>query len=284
MADDSAYLTQGASGAASGASAGSSFGPWGAVIGGGIGLASGLYGANQAGKAGEQSAAAQLAAQQYAQQQYAQGRTDLAPYMAAGSQAVGQLGGIADQSQPGFDYQQQPFSFDRNIDPGAVTLMQQAAQAINASSLAKGSIGGGLARSLNTEIGNQSNTAFQGAFGRHMATSQMLNDQAQQKYGRNLGWQQNQFGQHEAIAGMGAKSAGGLAGFGAQLGQYGGDRIAGAGESRAAGTLGAANALVGGATSFANQIAKGYGAYQGQQQNPYAAPYQDPYAMEGANG
>ncbi len=282
MADALSGTAQGAGmGALAGAPAGGIGAVPGALIGGGLSLISGLIGMNASNSAADQAAEAQRQALEFAKQQYQQGRTDLSPYMGAGSEAAGQLNGIADQSQPGFNYQQQPFSFDKNSDPGAQYLMQQAAQAINASSLAKGSIGGGLAKSLQTEIGNQSNTAFQGAYGRWANTSQMLNDQAQQQYGRNLGWQQNQFGQKESIAGMGQGSAAGLAGIGSVLGQYGGNQLAGAGQSRAAGTMGAANSLVGGINSFANQLGHGWGASQTPQQaqNPYA----NPYAMEGAN-
>ena len=242
---------------------GASLGPWGALAGGALGLAGGLYSGSQADSAGNQAAEAQLAAQKYAEQQYQQGRTDLAPYMSAGTGALGVMGQIAGQSQPGFNYQQPDFSFDKYKDPGSQYLMQEAVKAINASSLAKGGMGGGLVKSINTEIGNQANTAYQGAFNRYMGDSQMRNDQAQQKYGRDLGWQQNQFGQQSQIAGMGQGAAQGLAGIGSQLGQYGGNMIAGAGANRASGTLNNAGAIVGGVNSFANQLMKGLGGFSG---------------------
>jgi len=268
MADYGQALTGGAGGATSGALLGSKLMPgWGTaiggVLGGGLGMLGGLMGSNAAEDAAAQAAEGQRQALEFAKQQYAQGREDLNPYMQAGGDAVGRLGGIAGQAQPGFDYQQQEFSFDKNSDPGAQYLMSEIAKSINASSLAKGGMGGGLLKSLNTEMGNQANTAYQGAFGRHMATSQMLNDQAQQKYGRNLGWQQNQFGQQKGIADMGQGSAMGLAGMGQQLGQYGGNQLAGMGANRAAGTMGSNASMMGGVSSFANQLAQGLGGMFG---------------------
>jgi len=215
----------------------------GLLVQGGTSLLGGILGQNASERAASQAAEAQRQALDFQKQMYGEGQTNLAPYIAQGAQAVGNLQGIAGQAQPGFGYKQDEFSFSKDSDPGAQYLMQQAAQAINASALAKGGMGGGLAKSLNTEIGNQSNTAFQGAYGRWMARSQMLNDQEQQKYGRNLGWQQNQFGQQAHIADLGQGAASGLAGFGSRLGETGGDRISGAGQYQAAGTMSGNNAM-----------------------------------------
>lgn len=215
----------------------------GAAIQGGTSILGGILGSNASDRAAAQAAEAQRQALEFQKAIHEEARGNFAPYIAQGTQALGNLQGIAGQAQPGFGYQQDEFSFDKNKDPGAQYLMAEAAKAINASALAKGGMGGGLAKSLATEIGNEGNTAFQGAYGRWMGRSQMLNEQENQKYNRNLGWQQNQFGQQAHIADLGQNSASALAGYGSQLGRSGGDLIVGAGQSRAAGTMLGNNAM-----------------------------------------
>lgn len=238
--------------------------PYAALISGGVGLLGGMMGSDASNTAAEQAAQAQQQALQFAQQKYDQGRTDLAPYMATGTNANSQLGGlIAGMKQPGFDYQQTPFSFDKWSDPGALNLMQDATRAINASALAKGGVGGGLAKAVGTEVGNIGNQAYQGAFDRWLKNSAQGFEQAQSAYHRNADWQNNQIDQTRQTAQAGQGAAMGLAGMGQQMGQYGGNMIAGAGQSRAAGTLGANNAMTqglqGAGGALADYLSQGSG-------------------------
>ena len=211
--------------------------------------------------ASQQAADEQRAALAESQRQFAQTQQNLAPFLQAGQQRVGGLGAIADQAQPGFNYQQQPFSFDKFSDPGAQYLMQQATQAINASALAKGGMGGGLAKSIATENGNIANTAYQGAFDRWLKSSAQGYGQAQGQYDRNMSFQQNKFGQNAQIAGMGQNAAAGLGGLGMQQSELGAGLHQGIGGALAAGTMGSTNALTqglqGAGGALANYLSQG---------------------------
>lgn len=72
---DDAFGVLGAAGG--GAAAGSAFGPWGAAIGGGLGLLGGIGQANTNAKARKTQAQARAEMQELARQQYAQRMQDL---------------------------------------------------------------------------------------------------------------------------------------------------------------------------------------------------------------
>lgn len=244
--------------------AASSMMPWGMAISGGLGLVNSILGANASEDAARAQAEAQERALAFAQQKYQDAQTNLSPYMQTGQAANQRLGDlVAGMQQPGFDYQQKPFSFDEFSDPGAQYQMQQAIQAINASSLAKGGLGGGALKALNTEVQNMGNTAFQGSFNRYMDTSKMLNDQAQQKYARNTGWQNNVLDRNAGLATAGQNAAAGLGGLGQQTAQLGSGLISDAGNARAQGALGRAGSWIGGLGQMGEGLSSGLGFLSG---------------------
>ena len=116
-------------------------------------LVGGLIGSNAA----EDAAAAQTRALEQAialqRQQYETSQKQIAPYVSAGAGALESYRNLASGlTQPGFAYEQKPFSYSNYDNPGARYAMQQAAQAINESSIARGAAGGGTAKAIAQQI------------------------------------------------------------------------------------------------------------------------------------
>ncbi len=198
-----------------GAAAGSSMGPYGALIGGGLGAVSGIMSAGAAEDAARAQAEREKQALAISQGVYGTAQKNLQPFQTTGVGASARLGGLlANQVQPGFGYKEDPFSFDKYKDPGAAVIMQQAAQAINNSALVHGGVGGGLGRALSTEIGNEANQAYQGSFQRNMDTNKFHFGQAQGAYDRNATFQQNQIGNNQVAANSGQNAAEAITGAG----------------------------------------------------------------------
>lgn len=257
-------LQGGMSGAAAGTGAG---GPgWGTLIGGvlgaGAGLYSGLTGSDAQERAARQAAEAQQRALEYSQGIYDKTSAALQPYVQAGTDALGRANSlVANMQNPEFGYQQQPFDFDRYQDPSANYIMQRAQQALNASSIARGATGGGALQALQANAGNLANQAYNGSYNRWLDTSNMLNNQAQQKWNRDYSFMNDQIGQNASLAQQGLGAEGTLAGFGQGQSQLGAGLMSGIGSARAAGTLGASNSWTQGVGALANNLAKVAGYY-----------------------
>lgn len=138
------------SGAASGAAAGATLGPWGALAGGVLGGAAGLFGASSSKKAQQQAAAAAAAAaaakraelQKGLDVQQQAGQTTqgyLSPFIQQGQDASGMLSGYL--GTQGADVQRGLFDSFQN-DPGAEAAKRSGINAIQSSAAA-----GGLLRS-----------------------------------------------------------------------------------------------------------------------------------------
>lgn len=265
--------------AGQGAAAGSAAGPWGALIGGGLGLAGGLMGAQAASDAAAAQARANREALEFAQRQFDTTRGNLSPFLETGVQANQRLGDlVAGMQQPGFDYQQKPFEFDEYKDPGAQYAIDQAMQALNASSLAKGGMGGGAIKAMTTQAANLGLGAYQGSFGRWMDTSNMLNNQAQQKYGRDLGWQSNVLDRNTQLSGAGQNAAAGLGGFAGANASLGSGLLSNIGGAEAAGKLMGTNALITGLGQFGKNAADYIGSQPQANASNWEVPeYQNPY-------
>lgn len=239
---------------------------WGSALGGLLGAGASLYsaitGSDAADRAAQQAAEAQERALAYSQGIYDKTSAALQPYVQTGTAALGRTNDlVSNMRSPEFGYQQQAFNFDRYQDPSANYIMQRAQQALNASSIARGATGGGALQALQANAGNLANQAYSGAYNRWMDTSNMLNNQAQQKWNRDYSFMNDQIGQNASLAQQGLNAEGTLAGFGQGQSQLGSGLMSGAGSARAAGTLGASNSWTQGVGALANNLAKVAGYY-----------------------
>ena len=233
-----------------------------ALTAGGIGanLLQGIMGAKASDRAAQQMADAQRAALAFSQQAYGESKDRFAPYLQAGAGGLGRLEGLVSGMQaPEWTYQQPDFQFDKYKDPGAQFLIDQAMKAINSSAIAKGGLGGGAVNAINATAANLGNQAFQGAFGRHMDTSKMKYGQAADQYARQREFQNAQIAANQGLAQAGQGAATTLGGFGQAQGQYGGNMLAGVGQSQALGTISGTNALLQGIGGAWNELGGGLG-------------------------
>lgn len=227
-------------------------------------LIGGLISGNAAKDAGAAQAAAAERAAALQERRYQETKAMMSPWLQTGEEANQRLGGlVAGMTQPGWNYQQPDFQFDKYKDPGAQYIMQQAMQAMNASSLARGGVGGGAAKAMQTQAADLSNTGYQSAFDRYMKKSAMDYGQEADKYARNLGWQNNVLDRNQALSAQGVGAGQAIGGFGANAAWRAGDYIGAGGDARAAGIMGAGNAQAGIASGLGQGIASGLGYLSG---------------------
>jgi hypothetical protein len=180
-----------ASGAAGGMAAGSALGPIGTAVGGVIGGFGGLLAGNAAAKEARRAAAVAAAQQAEARKALAAGRGNAVaaydPYAKFGTDATAMYGEAlaGGANAPSFDYKQGEFSYDQYKDPGTQFRMDQANKAIQASAIAKGGVGGGLARALQTNSQGMASQEYANSFGRFQDTSKMLYGQAADQWNRD---------------------------------------------------------------------------------------------------
>ena len=234
-------------------------------------LVGGLIGSNAA----EDAAAAQTRALQEAialqRQQYETSQKQIAPYVSAGAGALENYRNLASGlTQPGFTYEQKPFSYSNYDNPGARYAMQQAAQAINESSIARGAAGGGTAKAIAQQINDIAGQNYNNAFEQWLKESQLRQGQAENKYARDLGFQNQKIGYQKDIADTGLNASLG----GGQLGQRQTESIGGlmgdVGAAKATGKLAGASALTSGVSGLGNAITSGLGMLYGSK-NPNQA-------------
>ena len=138
---------------------------------------SGMIGGSAASRAAAQQRAALQQGIDFSQGMYDKSVASFQPYQQAGTQALGQYQGMLEgQQQPEFGYQQQEFQFDRWKDPSVANAIQEANKALEASAMAKGGMGGGLAKSLQANTANIANQGYSSAFDRWQKNGQMMND------------------------------------------------------------------------------------------------------------
>lgn len=257
-------------GALAGAATGTAAAPGiGTLMGAGIGALGSLAGGIISGNAAEAAAAKQAEAMREAlafqKERYAEAQGNLDPYINTGTKALGDYAGLVQgMTQPEYGYKQEGFDFNVNQDPGAQYAMQQAQQAINASSIARGAVGGGAVKSMNTAIQDKGNEAFQGSYNRWLDKSKLLQGQADNAYQRANDFQLNKIKATGAVAGSGQEAANTLAGVGTNAGTQVGNTLGELGSARAGGTMGMGNALAQGVTGLASGIGSGM-ASQSQQ-------------------
>lgn len=198
-----------------------------ALIAGGATLASSLIGSRAAGKAADVQAGAARSAAELQKEQYEQTRADLAPWRAAGEQALNKLIPLTDYTL---------FSMDTfSKDPGYGFRLAEGQKALDRSAAARGGLisGGAL--------------------------------KAAQRYGQDMGSQEymNAFNRYQTERAAQLQPLQSLAGVGqttaTQLGQAGQNYASNAGNlmtsgaaAQGAGYVGQANAITGGLGTYLN--------------------------------
>lgn len=198
-----------------------------ALIAGGATLASSLIGSRAAGKAADVQAGAARSAAELQKEQYEQTRADLAPWRAAGEQALNKLIPLTDYTKFGAAQFQQ--------DPGYTFRLSEGQKALDRSAAARGGLisGGAL--------------------------------KAAQRYGQDMGSQEymNAFNRYQTERAAQLQPLQSLAGVGqttaTQLGQAGQNYASNAGNlmtsgaaAQGAGYVGQANAITGGLGTYLN--------------------------------
>ena len=210
--------------------------------------------------AADQQLLASREANQLLREQYAQTRGDYQPYMQAGATSLGALTGAMGLGGGG-PYQgqlQKTFApSDLTLDPSYQFRLDQGLQALRASKAATGTLqtGQGLKDITNYAQGAASQE-YQSAYDRFMNNQNTL-------YNRLSGIAGLGSGAVGQVAGVGAQTAGGMGtnitGAAGQAGGYltggaarAGDYSTSAAAARAAGTVGAGNAITGGVNQGLN--------------------------------
>lgn len=133
-----------------------------------------------------------------------QQRADFQPYMQAGTNALGQYQNtLAAGSGAVNPTQSQDFNFDTFKSPAAQYRIDQANAGINASALAKGNVGGGLAKALASNSQNMASEEYSNAYNRYLQQNQQDFGQQQQLWNNaNQNWQ-TQLGGYQSLMGQG---------------------------------------------------------------------------------
>ena len=190
-------------------------------------LGSALLGAAASRSASKTQAGAAQQAADVSQQQYEQTRQDLAPWRAAGEQALNKLIPMSDYTKFGMDQFQQ--------DPGYAFRLSEGQKALDRSAAARGGLisGGALkaAGRYGQEMGSQE---YQNAFNRYQIE-------------RNA-----QLAPLQSLAGLGQTTTTQLGQAGAANAANVGNYLTGGAAAQAAGQVGMANAFTGGLGTYLN--------------------------------
>jgi hypothetical protein len=190
-------------------------------------IGSGLLGASAASSGASAQANAANRAAELSNEQYQQTRQDLAPYRAAGVNALGKLEGMADYTPFGMQQFQQ--------DPGYAFRLSEGQKGLDRQAAARGGLisGGALkaAQRYGQEMGSQEYT---NAFNRYQTE-------------RNA-----RLNPLQSLAGVGQTATNQLGQFGAQNAGAMGNYMTGAAAAGAAGQMGAVNAMTSGLGTYLN--------------------------------
>lgn len=231
----------------------------GSIIGN---LASGLIGSNAAKRAARDQANAIQQGIDFQKGVYTDAKSNLNPYIQNGTENLATYQNKLDnQVQPTLNYQQEDFNFNKYQDPGAQYQAQQAAQAQGASALAKGAMGGGFAKALQTNQNNLANTAYSSAYDRWMKNSNMRYGQASDQYTRDATFQNQNLDRYGNLASQGMQASTALMGGGNTSASNLGSLYSNLGSAQAGGRLGSANAWMGAIKGGMNGLASGLGQY-----------------------
>lgn len=236
------------------------------------GLTQGVLGANAAGKAANQQATAAQNALGFQQQVYADQKANQAPYLAAGTQSLGELmkaiqGGQfgpgslgAVPNAPGeFNA---PTLEDARNSPGYQFAAQQGSKGIlQGAAAAGGNLSGGTLKALGQYNSNLADSTYGNVFSRALqGYNANLSDYSAKLSGYQTAQsaQQQQFNQLYAPAALGEGSVVSLNNTGTQAAQNIGGLMTDVGRAQAAGTVGSANAINSAIGGTINSIGSDY--------------------------
>ena len=197
--------------------------PWMALAIGG----SALLGASAAKSAASTQADAANRAADLQNQQFQQTREDLAPYRAAGVNALGKLEGMADYTMFG------PEQFSK--DPGYGFRLSEGQKALDRQAAARGGLISGSALKAAQR------------YGQDMGSQEYMNAFNRYQTERNA-----QLNPLQSLAGVGQTTANQLGQFGATNAANMGNLMTGGAAAQAAGQVGMANAVTGGLGTYLN--------------------------------
>jgi hypothetical protein len=231
----------------------------------------GMIGGSAASRAAAQQRAAIQQGIDFSQGMYDKSAASFQPYQQAGTQALGQYQGMLEgQQQPEFGYQQQEFQFDRWKDPSVANAIQEANKALEASAMAKGGMGGGLAKALQENTANIANKGYTSAFDRWKQNSEMMSKQAEDKYKRNYEYQSDRLKNYGGLAQSGMDASKTMAELGSGLAQSVSGMYGDMGNASAQGTIGQSNSALGALSGLSGAVNTGLGALgKPQGSNPW---------------
>lgn len=210
--------------------------PWGAVAGAVIGAVGSYAAASKSAKASERAADAQVQASQDANQtqleMFNQNRADALPWRTAGQGALTQL---SEGTAPGGDFARDFTLADFVKDPGYEFRRTEGMRGLEGSAAARGGLlNGGTLKALDRYNQDYASGEYSNAYNR------FNNDRTQR------------FNRLSSIAGLGQTATRDVANLGTQTAQTIGANQIGAGNARASGYVGSANAINSGVQSLGN--------------------------------
>lgn len=184
-----------------------------------------------------------------------QQRGDFQPYMAAGQDAIGSFQNLLAGGNPAtMPTASKPFDFNAWQDPSAQYGIDQSNAAINASAIASGSVGGGLARAIAGNTQSLAQKAYQNAFDRYLKQNEQDFGQGQQIFQNQTGNYQTQLGGYQNLMGTGLQAAGTTGGISANLGAGVNQNLMQQAQTAAEASRQRADALAGGLSGFTSGI------------------------------
>lgn len=144
-------------------------------------------------------------------------RSDFSPFMSAGATAAGNatnlIGASGNIAAPEMS---QPFNFQQWNDPSANYALQQSNATLQNSALAKGGMGGGLARALSENATNMANQNYQNAFKNYTTNAEQVFNQGQTRYKDINEQEQQKIANTQNLANMGLTATGNYGGLAAK--------------------------------------------------------------------
>lgn len=209
-----------------------------AIAGAGVvgSVASSVISGDAAQSAADTQAGAANNATEAQLQMFNTAQKNLQPFMSSGTNALNNLSGILGKGQyPGFSFQYNPAN-----DPQYNFLLQQGSNAITSQASALGGLNSGATLKALSDYGQ--NTALQ-SYQTEFANSLNSYNTNRDTFNQFLDRLYN-------VSSLGENAAAGAGNAAIQTGQSIGSNMIGAGNARAAGTVGSANALSGGISSL----------------------------------
>jgi len=202
-----------------------------------------LLGNYLAGKQAEETAKAQAAAQERAlqlqTQVYNDSKTNAAPYLQAGQEALpGYIEKVNSFNQPTYNYQQEDFDKSKFKSDGYDWILDQATKANNAAMAAKGmTLGSGALKSLQTRAGGLASTEMQASYDRWLKDSMLRQGQADNQYTRDYTFQNQDILNSQNLSKVGQDAMNTVAGLGANYGKGASESIGNIGDAYAASNI-----------------------------------------------